>query len=406
MSLSSIKRASLPVLGAIDEAVVRNVLAPPKAWRHPIEALEHPERMHVMQAMRAFYESAAREESFFTRSPHIEPQARRVRSYGKTGEALDLRWSSGFESLWSAEEATRRIQRLADERADASLRSALQACQEVDERLGLRVDPNAHPTNQVARARWFRHHDGLRPCAVVIHGYLGGHFALEERIWPIRALFDGGMDVVLTVLPMHGPRTPSGHRMRLPLFPAVDPREAIEGFRQLVHEHLSLFDYLLDGHVASLGVLGMSLGGYSAALLATLDARLKFGAFHMPLMSVADFALRSGRMVGTEVQQRDQAEALEGIYEVISPLARPSLLPPERVTVSAANADRITGPAHAHGLARHFGVQTVSFAGSHLAPLAARDAFTPLWSTLRDAGLWKEPGKPALPKLPRIRAAS
>ena len=52
--------------------------------------------------------------------------------------------------------------------------------------------------NRTAVARWFRHRSGVRPCAVLLHGYMGGVFAIEERMFPVRKLFAGGMDVVLS----------------------------------------------------------------------------------------------------------------------------------------------------------------------------------------------------------------
>ena len=39
-------------------------------------------------------------------------------------------------------------------------------------------------------------------------------FPIEERVLPVRRLFDGGLDVVLTILPLHGPRRSEWRRRR------------------------------------------------------------------------------------------------------------------------------------------------------------------------------------------------
>lgn len=387
-----VKRVSQRVLGAVDGAVVRQVLTPKAPAREPIEALAHPERMRVMRAFATFYEQLATRDGgrgFFTRGDSPRVHQRRRRRYGGDGEVIDLSFEGGFRQLWSPSAAAEVLdaaiedmrQRAGAEAADG-LADALRACQRADQELALETRYDCVEENRSMHARWFHHRGAPRPCAVVLHGYLGGHLPLEERVWPVRRLFDRGFDVVLAVLPMHGQRAPGGRRLRLPAFPSSDPRLAIEGFRHLVHDHLTLFDYLLAGRCTSLGVLGMSLGGYSAALLSTLDPRLRFGVFFMPLCSIADFALRSGRMVGSAEQQATQAAALERTYRVISPVARPSQLPNGSALVIAGQADRITGLQHGERLTTHFDATPRTFGGSHLVPLGRDAAFAPMWPLL------------------------
>ena len=131
----------------------------------------------------------------------------------------------------------------------------------------------------------------------------------------------------------------------------------------------------------------MSLGGYSSALLCTIDPRIRFGVFHMPLASIAEFASRTGRMVGTESQQREQATALDLVYRPVSPFARASRLPEQRAIVVAGQADLITGVGHAERLAEHFSAQSSTFTGGHILSLGRDAAFDPVWQMLRTEGL-------------------
>jgi len=385
-------------LQAVDRAVLEHVLTPSAASLEPIESLTHPERMAALAAFAAFYERPehyASATEFFSRLERIRPRELPLRSYRGAGEVIDLSWQSQFEPMWSPAVAAARfgqvlarLRAAGDLRACTQLADSLRALERAERRLGIQACYGASaPENSTMYARWFRHAGAARPCAVILHGYVGGRLAVEEHLWPVHALFDSGLDVVLTVLPLHGVRAGSRRRFRLPAFPSGDPRLAIEGFRHLVHDHLSLFDYLLDGRVSSLGVMGMSLGGYAAALLCTIDARIRFGVFHMPLASIADFASRTGRIVGSELDQRDQVAALDQVYRPVSPLARPSLLTAGRAIVVAGRADAITGVPQGKRLVAHFDAVWSTFAGGHILPLGRGPAFDPIWRMFQQEGI-------------------
>ena len=85
---------------------------------------------------------------------------------------------------------------------------------------------------------------GAAPAVIAIHGYMGGHWAIEERAWPIRSLNRWGLDVAVAVLPFHGVRArPAGSA---PPFPGGDPRVTNEGFRQVVTDLRSLAGILRE----------------------------------------------------------------------------------------------------------------------------------------------------------------
>jgi dienelactone hydrolase len=379
----------------VDRAVLERLLTPLPAALEPIELLSHSERMAALSAFAAFYdrpEYFADRSAFFSRLADPALEQRNLRRYRRVGDVIDLSWPSRFAPLWSTHAADAhfaRLQLTLDAQAQRELSRSVQTFKACERRLGIEARYHDAPReNLTMRARWFKHRGAPRPCIVILHGYMGGTLAVEEYMWPIRALFDRGLDVVLTVLPMHGVRAGLKGRFRLPGFPAVDPRLAIEGFRHLVHDHLTLFDYLLEGRVSALGIMGMSLGGYSAALLSTLEPRLRFSVFYMPLASIADFALRTGRMVGSELEQREQASALERVYRPVSPFSRPSLLPEGRALVFAGESDHITGVAHGHRLADQFGAACRTYAGGHILPLGRDAAFDRIWSLLERDDLW------------------
>jgi dienelactone hydrolase len=242
----------------------------------------------------------------------------------------------------------------------------------------------AHVSNRTAHARLFLA-PRPRPAVIALHGYLGGPYAFEERAFPVRWMIRRGFDVVLPMLPFHALRGTTD-RIGAPPFPGADPRFTIEGCRQAVHDLRALIGHLLDRGAPSVGVMGMSLGGYLTSLLATLEPRLSFAIPIIPLASFADFAREQGRL-GSGVEVDAQYQAYDDALRVVSPFARPSLLPPERVLVLAAAHDRITPKAHAERLAAHFGSRLVSFPGGHILQFGRGDAFREIGRFWRGLGL-------------------
>lgn len=368
----------------VDRAFANTALRP--AANGGGRSLDHAGRLRALALMRAFYdtpEALEREGRFFPRPEPVVAHRRRVRSLARGGELIDLSWESAFEPLWSVPELQARLSRWPESELRALRLSgpvdaeAELAALGIDRSAGLREKYLGVRNNRVAHARWFRHAGEPRACAVLLHGYLGGNFALEERVLPVRRLYDAGLDVVLSVLPLHGHRRSERRgAWAAPAFPSSDPRFTLEGFRQLVFDQRALFGLLRAEGAPRLGVLGTSLGGYSAALLATLEAGLDFAVLFIPLGAIEDVVRRPDDSAQEREALRD---ALRAAQRPISPLSRPSLVARERVVVIAGESDLITGLAQAELLAGHFDAPVSRFAGGHVLHFGRQRAFTPVW---------------------------
>ncbi len=337
----------------VDGAVKAALLSRSRASRarSPAESLGPRERARRLRDIAALYdrtEHFVRPESFFGEPEAPAFQRAKVRAMAG-GEVIDLGWPSERPPL---------VLDLAEKFASA-------------------------PANRIARARWFRGRETGRPALVLVHGYLGGAHALEERAWPIAALVERGLDVVLFVLPFHGLRG-SGRR---PAFPGSDPRMTVEGFRQAIHDLGGLIRGLRAEGAPHVGAMGMSLGGYTSALAATTLADLDFAAPLVPLASVADFARDDGRFVGTQEDQDEQHRLLENACAVVSPLSRSPRTPRENILVLGCERDRITPIAHAEKLATHFGAPLVRMPGGHLVQIGRGEGFRALLAMLRARGI-------------------
>jgi len=298
----------------------------------------HADRLRALERLEARFRGASLD-GFFAEPRAISVGERAVGRARRGRTVKDLSWQSGFIPL--------------DE--------------EVAERYGSARE------NELAVARRFQRGTG-RPAVILIHGYMAGPFAFEERIWPLAALDRAGFDVVLFTLPFHGLRARAG-RGAVPEFPGEDPRLNVEGFRQAMFDLQNLLTWLLANGHPRVGVIGMSLGGYTAALLATLEPRLDFVVPVIPLSSLGDFAREQGSLSPLPEEAAAQHALLDGIYQRVNPVARPSLVPPERCLVIAAKADRVTPAAHARRLSVHLRAPLQSFYGGHLLQLGRAEAF-------------------------------
>lgn len=336
----------------VDRAFHRTVLSRPAA-RGPVDVLGPRDRIAALRRLErevAPAEHIAAPEAFFPPVPSIAPVTRSVRSPRGTA-AEDWRWPSEIPLRFDAH-------------ADRWAR---------------------HEENHEAFARFvtLSGEPGARPAVVLLHGYLAGNPGFEARVWPTRWLLERGFDVVFPSLPFHGPRRRDG---KPPPFPASDPRFTIDGFRQAMTDLRGLVRHLRSRGAPAVGVMGMSLGGYNTALLATLEP-LDFVVPFIPLASIADFAREGGRFVGTYSQQQAQYRLLERVYAVVSPLSRPPQVAPEARLVVGARRDRITPLSHAERLAAHFEAPLSVFEGAHLLQVGRESSFREVARMLGRLGL-------------------
>ena len=331
----------------VDRAVVLGVQLRARQEHARADGVSHDDRLTRFAEAQAAYDDdllGRGTERFFPPPPKVELSLRRVRP-----GVWDASWPSVYEPFL-ADVAEKYLSRIENRTARARLLLA-------------------NPAEGVTK----------RPAVIAVHGYMGGQWLIEENAWPIEWLLRRGLDVVLPVLPLHAAR--AGLRRGPPAFPSTDPRLTNEGFRQAVTDIRSLVGFLRGRGAPSVGVIGMSLGGYTAALVGTVTNDVDFVMPMIPLASIADFAREQGRL-GQGDKAEEQREALERANWVVSPLARPLRLPKERALVVAAEHDRVTPLGHAHRLARHFDCEMVTIGGSHLIQLGRSTGFRALASLL------------------------
>lgn len=223
--------------------------------------------------------------------------------------------------------------------------------------------------NETVHARLWQHHGAPRPTVICIHGWGGGYLWLEEQIFAAARLYAAGLNVVVFALPFHGPRKPRG-RFDLNLFPSSDFRRTNEAFGQAIFDLQALSGWLRQTGVGDrVGVMGMSLGGYVAALWAGLDAKLDFAMPVISPVSLGDLLWDlKADMAGMAVASAAGfgVEQFRAAMAVHCPLLHALKLAPDRVLIVGGHADRVVPAAHTRALWEHWGQPRLQwFPGGH-----------------------------------------
>jgi pimeloyl-ACP methyl ester carboxylesterase len=231
----------------------------------------------------------------------------------------------------------------------------------------------AHAANLVARARYFRHEGPARPTVVVVHGFAAERYGFNERLFQVRWLYERlGLDVVCFTLPFHGPRRARSSAYSGQRFVCDGMCWTAEAFRQTVLDFRALLNYLEDERGApSVGVTGISLGGYTTALLASLEPRLAFAIPNVPIVSLPDVMLEwnpVGLLLKTAMlAARVPLQEVRHRMAVHSPLSFRPVIPKERLMIVGGVGDRLAPPKHARLLWEHWDRPTIHwFPGNHL----------------------------------------
>jgi hypothetical protein len=246
-----------------------------------------------------------------------------------------------------------------------------------------------YTANRTAHARLVVHPGRPRPWLVCVPGYRMGHAAVDFTGFPARWLHqDLGLNVAIPVIPLHGPRR-VGRRGGDGFFTG-DFVDTVHAQAQAVWDIRRLISWLHAQGAPAVALYGVSLGGYTAALLASLEENLDCVIAGIPasdflrLMQAhaPPFVLRAAARIGLSF------ENIERLLRVVSPLALTPLVPRERRFLYAGLADRLASPDHARDLWDHWERPHMTwYQGSHISFLWEAEVKALLRKALSACGL-------------------
>lgn len=222
--------------------------------------------------------------------------------------------------------------------------------------------------NETAHAWVLQHRGPPRPWLMCLHGYGMGTPAVDlagfRATWLHRRL---GLNVILPVLPLHGPRKLGGRSGDG--FLSGDILNAVHGEAQAIWDLRRILSWLRGQGAPAVGVYGLSLGGYTAALLAAFAHNLACVIAGIPATDF--FRLAHQHMPALLTRYAREAGIAsydhEPVLRVISPLAFAPRVPRERRYLFAGLADRLVPPDQVRDLWQHWErPRTLWYEGSHV----------------------------------------
>ena len=226
---------------------------------------------------------------------------------------------------------------------------------------------HARDANRTAHAWLLQHPGPPRPWLVCLHGYrtgspLTGFFQFSPR-WLHETL---GLNLVLPVLPLHGPRA-AGWRSGEGMF-SGEIMDLVHLKAQAVWDLRRLIAWLRARDGVPVGLYGLSLGGGIAALTATLEPELACVIAGMPMVDVMGLVRWHVPAFVQGLAERSGIafDQVARLVHVVSPLAMPSRVSPERLFIFGGAADRLVPSAQISALWRHWGRPRIEWhAGTH-----------------------------------------
>ena len=243
--------------------------------------------------------------------------------------------------------------------------------------------------NRTAHAWVLRHAGPDRAWLMCIHGYVMGWPLVDFAVFQPELYHERlGLNLIMPVLPLHGRRS-FGRRSGDGFFGA-NVMDMVHAEAQAMWDLRRCLSWVRDQGDQPVGVYGLSLGGYNAALLASLDAQLACVVAGVP---VADFA-RIVHRLGPAISVRTATEAglgeerMREVKRVISPLDLAPRVPQLHRHLFAGVADRIVTPDHVRDLWRHWQEpEIVWYQGGHCSFRAHPQVARMLQQALASAGL-------------------
>jgi len=248
----------------------------------------------------------------------------------------------------------------------------------------------AHRPNQRMAARVFRHSGKSRPWLICIHGYRMGIDSLDLSLFAVKRLHRKlGLNLLMPILPLHGTRSiariTGGHFFDGPM---VDLLHAEAQALWDIRRCLAWIHATQPG--AEVGTLGYSLGGYNAALLASVEPSLACVIAGIPVADIpgtvwSHMPTLHRRYMETQGIEHPQLSAL---MAPVSPLHRPCAVEHARRYIFAATADQLVSPQQPLDLWNHWDRPAMHwYHGSHLSVRQEQGGRTLIERALHETGL-------------------
>jgi len=245
----------------------------------------------------------------------------------------------------------------------------------------------SYSASRVGWAYVLRRAGAGRPWLVCTNGYRMGHAAIDVRLFA--RFFDGlGLNVLIPVLPLHGPRrlgAQSGTG-----FLGLDVIDTLHAEAQAIWDARRLVDWIRSQEPSAVGAIGLSLGGYTTALYSCLVDDLACAIAGIPLADVPRMVARHAvpQSLRYALHRGYSMERARDVLRPVSPLVLEPRVPKGGRMLFGAVADRLVTPDQVRDLWRHWDEpEIVWYQGGHVSFRTEKPVFAAVERTLRASGL-------------------
>lgn len=207
--------------------------------------------------------------------------------------------------------------------------------------------PSPFEETNLAIGRFYRTtRDPDAPVVLISHGWAHKTLKTIEHLY-VRPFLKAGFSVAFVIHPFHMERTPRGSYSG-ELVVSADVHLTVQAFRQGVVDLIGTADWLRARGHRRVGVMGYSLGGYLAGIMAAVRGDWTFvvlgGAGDGAVSPILDTPL--GKNIREDLQACGMLDRgkLTRAWRIISPGAFRPRVPKDRILLVAGRYDRIMLP--------------------------------------------------------------
>jgi dienelactone hydrolase len=213
-----------------------------------------------------------------------------------------------------------------------------------------------HPKNNTVHCEYFCPlATGKKPAVIVLH-ILGGDFDLARLF--CRALASRGVAALFLKMPYYGERRQEGSSARMI---SLDPRETARGMTQAVLDIRQAAAWLAaqeEVDAAELGVMGISLGGITAALATSMEPRFNKACFLLAGGDMGEVAWTSTELAPLRKHWAETGGSKQSLFEIlktVDPVTYAQPTPGRKILMLNASRDEVIPRACTESLWRAFG---------------------------------------------------
>jgi len=217
---------------------------------------------------------------------------------------------------------------------------------------------------------WMLRHPEPRPWIVHVHGAGMGTPSTDFTLFRSREYFERGLNVLHPVLPLHGPR-----QVEKSHYPSESVMHNLHGTLQGVNDVRRALAWIRQTQPGQpIGIHGISLGGFTSGLVASLEADLQCAVLGVPPVDLV-LLLEAHHGTGRGNDLRNQNfEAGSRFSPMLTPLKLQPAIPRERRFIYAGIVDQLVDYAdHVAPMIAHWDYpEVLVFDGGHVGVGLAR----------------------------------